>query len=317
MPIGNLTAFLQYLMQILFAVLMAVDHVRPGPARGGLGRPDPGGPRARSRRSATPSIRSPMPSGAAAAWSSSATSSSATRAPRSRSCTTSPSTARPGQTTAIVGSTGSGKSTLDQPDPALLRRDRGARPDRRRGRPRDAPDRPLAIDRLRPPEGVPVQRHGRQQPPLRRRDGRPTRSSGTPSRSPRRSDFVAEMEGGLEAPIDQGGTNVSGGQRQRLAIARALVKQRRDLHLRRQLLGARLQDRRAAPGRAARTRLGDATVIIVAQRVGTIMHADRIVVLDDGRDRRHRHATTSCCETCETYREIVYSQLTAAEAQAA
>ena len=72
-------------------------------------------------------------------------------------------------------------------------------------------------------------------------------------------DFVEEMEGGLEAPITQGGSNVSGGQRQRLAIARALVKKAGDLRLRRQLLGARLQHRRPAAGRArAGARLGDA-----------------------------------------------------------
>ena len=63
-------------------------------------------------------------------------------------------------------------------------------------------------------------------------------------------DFVEEMEGGLEAPITQGGTNVSGGQRQRLAIARALVKRAGDPDLRRQLLGARLRDRRSPPCRA-------------------------------------------------------------------
>ena len=110
-----------------------------------------------------------------------------------------------------------------------------------------------------PPEGVPVRRDRREQPPLRRRQTRPTRSSGTRSRSPRAATSSSEMDGGLEAPITQGGTNVSGGQRQRLAIARALVKDARDLHLRRQLLGARLRDRRPAAGRArARARLGDA-----------------------------------------------------------
>ena len=66
-------------------------------------------------------------------------------------------------------------------------------------------------------------------------------------------DFVAAMDGGLDAPITQGGTNVSGGQRQRLAIARALVQRRRHRRLRRQLLGARLRDRRAPAGGARPT----------------------------------------------------------------
>ena len=102
-------------------------------------------------------------------------------------------------------------------------------------------------------------------------------------------DFVAEMDGGLEAPITQGGTNVSGGQRQRLAIARALVK-RAGIYVFDDSFSA-LDFATDARLRAALEReLGWATVIIVAQRVGTIMNADRIVVMDDGPDRRHRHA---------------------------
>ena len=129
-------------------------------------------------------------------------------------------------------------------------------------------------------------------------------------------DFVEEMEGKLEAQITQGGTNVSGGQRQRLAIARALVKRRRDLRLRRQLLRPRLQDGRPPPGRARRASSAEATVIIVAQRVGTIMQADQIIVHRRGPDRRHRHPRRAPRRRNETYREIVYSQLSEAEAAA-
>jgi len=123
------------------------------------------------------------------------------------------------------------------------------------------------------------------------------------------------MDGGLEAPIDQGGTNVSGGQRQRLAIARALVK-RAPVYIFDDSFSA-LDFRTDARLRAALAEeLSTATVIIVAQRVGTILRADQIVVLDEGRvvgvGRHHE-----LLETCETYREIVLSQLTAAEAQAA
>ncbi len=113
----------------------------------------------------------------------------------------------------------------------------------------------------------------------------------------------------------QGGTNVSGGQRQRLAIARALVK-RAPVYIFDDSFSA-LDFKTDAQLRAAlQQELASATVLIVAQRVGTIMKADRIVVMDEGRivgiGRHH-----DLLETCETYREIVFSQLTAAEAQAA
>ncbi|MCJ7712251.1 MAG: ABC transporter ATP-binding protein/permease, partial [Chloroflexi bacterium] len=124
-------------------------------------------------------------------------------------------------------------------------------------------------------------------------------------------DFVTELEGQLEAPITQGGTNVSGGQRQRLAIARALVK-RPDIYVFDDSFSA-LDFRTDARLRAALGReLGDATVIIVAQRVGTILHADRIVVLDAGRiEGIGTHE--ELMKTCETYREIVLSQVSEEE----
>jgi len=127
-------------------------------------------------------------------------------------------------------------------------------------------------------------------------------------------DFVSEMDGGLDAAIAQGGTNVSGGQRQRLAIARAIVK------------GAPIDvfdDSFSALDFATDARLRQAldrylaraTKIIVAQRVGTILNADQIVVLDAGEVvgiGTHRELL----ETNETYREIVYSQLSEQEAVA-
>ena len=127
-------------------------------------------------------------------------------------------------------------------------------------------------------------------------------------------DFVSEMEGGLEAPITQGGSNVSGGQRQRLAIARAVVKDA-PIYIFDDSFSA-LDLATDARLRAALERdLGDATVIIVAQRVGTILNADQIIVMDAGRivgSGTHRELL----EANETYREIVYSQLSEAEAVA-
>ena len=127
-------------------------------------------------------------------------------------------------------------------------------------------------------------------------------------------DFVAAMPEGLDSPITQGGSNVSGGQRQRLAIARALVR-RADIVVFDDSFSA-LDVATDARLRAALVdELAHATVLIVAQRVATIMRADRIVVLDGGRIVGiGTHG--ELLETNETYREIVYSQLSESEAAA-
>jgi ATP-binding cassette subfamily B multidrug efflux pump len=124
-------------------------------------------------------------------------------------------------------------------------------------------------------------------------------------------DFVAAMAKGLESEISQGGTNVSGGQRQRLSIARAIVH-KPDVFIFDDSFSA-LDFRTDARLRAALEReLSEATLIIVAQRVGTILHADRIVVLDEGRIVGiGTHG--ELMETCQTYREIVLSQATEEE----
>jgi ATP-binding cassette, subfamily B, multidrug efflux pump len=126
------------------------------------------------------------------------------------------------------------------------------------------------------------------------------------------ADFVAAMPGGLDAPIDQGGTNVSGGQRQRLAIARALVR-RPDIYLFDDSFSALdlATDARLRAALAPYTR--DATVLIVGQRVSTISGADQILVLEDGRPVG-LGTHDELLATCPTYVEIVESQTTQEDA---
>ncbi len=125
------------------------------------------------------------------------------------------------------------------------------------------------------------------------------------------TEFVSSKEEGMEAPVSQGGTNVSGGQRQRLAIARALATQAR-AYLFDDSFSALDYKTDAALRQDLHTRLSGKTVVIVAQRISTILHADRIIVLDDGcivGQGTHEELL----KTCEEYREIAMSQLSAEE----
>jgi len=218
--------------------------------------------------------------------------------------------ARPGETTAIVGSTGSGKSTVVNLLPRFY----------------DVTSGSITVD------GVDI-RDMRQEDLWGLLGIVPQRAylfSGTVAsnlrygasdatddelwralRISQAEEFVREMDGSLDASIAQGGTNVSGGQRQRLAIARAVARRPR-IYVFDDSFSALDFATDARLRAALRDETRDATVIIVAQRVGTIMHADRIVVLDAGAvvgEGTHRELL----ETCETYREIVFSQLSAEE----
>ena len=127
--------------------------------------------------------------------------------------------------------------------------------------------------------------------------------------NPPASDFVRELDAGLNHEVAQGGQNLSGGQRQRLAIARALAL-RPSIYVLDDSFSA-LDAATDARLRAALQReMHGSTVIVVAQRVSTVLHADRIIVLDDGRivgmGTHHE-----LLHTCETYQEIVASQQTA------
>ena len=119
-------------------------------------------------------------------------------------------------------------------------------------------------------------------------------------------DFVRELEGGIDSPVSQNATNFSGGQKQRLSIARALVRDA-EVYIFDDSFSALDFMTDAKLRKALREKLS-ATVIIVAQRVGTILDADKIIVLDEGKIAgigTHREL----CESCEIYREIVRSQL--------
>jgi len=307
MPIGNLTAFLTYIMQILMSVMMAAFMFVMVPraaasaerinevldTQSGLADPaepvvpttDRGVVEFRDVEFRYPGAEAPVLAGVSF-------------------------TAEPGKTTAIVGSTGSGKSTLVNLIPRFY----------------DVTGGQLLVD------GVDVR--DMAQAELWRRIGFiPQKAflfSGTVASNLRYGreeatdeelwhalgiaqgkGFVAALEDGLDAPITQGGTNVSGGQRQRLAIARALVK-RPSVYVFDDSFSA-LDFKTDAALRAALSRdTADATVIIVAQRVSTIMHADLIVVLEEGRVvGMGTHDQLLGC--CPTYGEIASSQMTEEE----
>jgi len=219
--------------------------------------------------------------------------------------------ARAGETTAIIGSTGSGKSTLLGLIPRLY----------------DATGGKVLVDGVDVRDLDPQVLWSRiglvpQQPYLftgtiasNLRYGKTDATDEEiwqALRVAQAADFVSTLDEGLDAPVAQGGTNFSGGQRQRLAIARALVK-RPEIYLFDDSFSALdfATDARLRAALVPHTR--EATVVIVAQRVSTILHADRIVVLDDGQVVGvGTHA--ELMEGNETYREIVLSQLTEEEA---
>lgn len=125
-------------------------------------------------------------------------------------------------------------------------------------------------------------------------------------------DFVIAKEGGFEAPIAQGGSNVSGGQKQRLAIARAIVR-KPEIYIFDDSFSALDFKTDAALRGALMKEAQDATVLLVAQRVSTIMHADRILVMENGACVG-MGSHSELLKTCKVYQEIVYSQLSKEEA---
>jgi ATP-binding cassette, subfamily B, multidrug efflux pump len=308
MQIGALTAFLSYLLQILMSVMMATfvfmmvpraevsserimevldtDPDLPAPARPVAAVPTRGRLELRGAEFRYPGAEHPVL--------------------RDISLT-----CGPGEVTAVIGGTGSGKTTLIGLIPRLFDVTGGA----------------VLVD------GVDV----RELDPAVLSDTiglvpqRPYLFSGTIASNLRYGNqaatdaelwhaletaqaagFVRQLPDGLDAPIAQGGTNVSGGQRQRLAIARALVH-RPEIYLFDDSFSALDYATDAALRAALAAETAEATVLIVAQRVATIRNADRIIVLEGGRIVA-AGTHTALMRTDDTYREIVLSQLTEQEA---
>ena len=219
--------------------------------------------------------------------------------------------AKPGETVALIGSTGSGKSTIIKLIPRLF--------DVSEGRITycGLDIRDVTQKQLHDKIGLATQKailfsgnirsnieFGRQ---ISKEDLEEA------IRISQSENIIAEKEEGLEAPITQGGTNVSGGQKQRLSIARALAE-KRNIYIFDDSFSA-LDYETDRKLRRALKKLIDAsksTVLIVAQRISTIRHADKIIVLDEGRivgEGKHE----DLLQNCEVYRQIAYSQLSKEE----
>jgi ATP-binding cassette subfamily B protein len=303
MPIGNLTAFLNYIAQILMAVMMAVMMAILAP------RAAASAERVQQVLDAAPSItdqpapRRPQRVSGLVQFQDVSFGYPGSEEPVLQGVSFA---LRPGETSAIVGGTGSGKTTLLNLIPRFFDTTAG------RVLVNGLDVREQALEELWGSMGLVPQRaflfSGTVASNLR--FGKPEATDAELWHAldvAQAHDFVAAMPGDLSAPIDQGGTNVSGGQRQRLSIARALVT-RPKLYLFDDCFSALDAATDARLRAALRTETRDASVLIVAQRVSTVMHADQIIVLDEGQVAgvgTHRELVAGCAP----YREIVVSQL--------
>jgi ATP-binding cassette, subfamily B, multidrug efflux pump len=310
MQIGALTAFLTYLVQILMSVMMATFLLIIAPRAAVCAERIQ--EVLQSESSVLPPERpvSQLPAVGVVAFTDTEFSYPGAASPVLKKISF---TAEPGQTTAIIGSTGAGKSTLVSLIPRLF----------------DATGGSVKVDGVEVRDCDPELLWGRiglvpQKAFLfsgtvasNLRYGKPDATEEELWRALRvaqAEDFVREMPAQLEAPISQGGTNVSGGQRQRLAIARALVK-RPEIYVFDDSFSA-LDVATDARLRAALQReTAEAAVIIVGQRVATIADADKIIVLEHG-EIVGCGTHEELLATCPTYAEIVDSQLSAEEAAA-
>ncbi len=215
-------------------------------------------------------------------------------------------TAEPGKTTAIIGSTGCGKSTLLNLIPRFYDVTGGKIT-------LDGVDlRQMPQETLRAQLGYVPQKgvlfSGTIESNLKfGGDAIPDADMVQAAEIAQAAEFISAKPEGYQSPIAQGGTNVSGGQKQRLSIARAIAKNPK-VYLFDDSFSALDYKTDVTLRRALKEKTGDATVIIVAQRISTVLHADQILVLDDGRIVGcGRHA--DLLATCPEYREIAKSQL--------
>jgi ATP-binding cassette subfamily B protein len=303
MQVGSLTAFLQYLLQILMAVMMGVFMMMMIPRAVVCAERIAEVLNTDSSQTVARTATAPTPTTGLVEFTGVTFGYPGAERPVIDDVSFS---AEPGKTTAIVGSTGSGKSTLVSLIPRLF----------------DAQQGQVTID------GVPVTELTRaqvsevvglvpQRPYLfsgtiasNLRFGRPDATDDElweALRIAQGDDFVRAMPNQLEEHVSQGGTSVSGGQRQRLCIARALVAQPR-VYLFDDSFSALDVSTDARLRAALHHATGDATVIIVAQRVATIIEADQIIVMGDGAIVG-RGTHDELLESSQTYREIVESQL--------
>ncbi len=305
--IGSLMAFIQYTMQIMFSIVMVSMMIimipRAAVSAGRIGEvldvvpeiTDPASPRTPERISGHVEFRNVTFSYHGA------------EQPAVRDISFH---AKPGEITAIIGGTGSGKSTIVNLIPRFYDPDSGE----------------ILVD------GVNIREMTQNE--LRSRIGLVPQTAvlftgtieeniafGTESLSRDRMEeaarisqsieFIEAREAGYDERISQGGTNLSGGQKQRLSIARALAR-RPEINIYTDSFSALAYRTDAKLRSALRSEIADGTVIIVAQRVSTVMNADRIIVLEDGKIvgvGKHKELMNSC----EVYREIVSSQLSEEE----
>ncbi len=308
MPIGNLTAFLAYIMQILFSVMMAVMMSLMIPraaasaeriqevlqtASSVLDTTDPKTPLQRKGVVEFKDVEFRYPGAEVPVLSEISF------------------TAEPGKITAIVGSTGSGKSTLLNLIPRFIDVTGGSIQ-------LDGVDvREQSLEGIWSEIGLVPQRAllfgGTIADNLRYGDAKATDEQlWWALEIAQAKEFVFEMPDQLQSLVAQGGTNFSGGQRQRLSIARAIVKRPR-IYILDDSFSALDYTTDAKLRNALEKSARDATVLVVAQRVSTILNADQIIVLDEGRivGIGTHHALM---DACATYREIVLSQLSPEEA---
>ena len=219
-------------------------------------------------------------------------------------------TAEPGKTTAIIGSTGCGKSTLVNLIPRLYDVTGGSVT-------LDGQDiRNIRMEDLREEIGFVPQKgvlfSGTIASNLRfgKRDASDEEIKEAAAIA-QAADFIEEKQEKYDSDIAQGGSNVSGGQKQRLAIARAIAKQPK-IYVFDDSFSALDLKTDAALRKALASKVKDSTVIIVAQRISTILHAEQILVLDDGKIVG-KGTHEELLKNCETYQQIARSQLSAKE----